>query len=397
LLLWGVSRAAELAEWLYEEALTAAAAADTPRARALLLEVVRQEPRHAGAWLDLALLSCSAGDTAEAHGVLRRILAEFDPPAAIRTLVLAQLAQPCLPLAAPLLPATAWRFGAARGHDTNVNSGTLASHLVLGTGTEAIRLPLAPELRPRSDRFDEFWADLATRTQWVGRSAILKLGVLARRYAREADYDLQGVTAAAELPAGSGAWAGRVQLTGMASWLGNTHFMDSLAVGWLGGLPLTAGGLPMHHEWSLMRVRFANNPAFDSVSLTARAGVSGRHAGWFWRANALAAIESADGRRPGGDRYGGGAELLAQRQLAPTVRLEVQARALQMQSRSAYLPPLLAVRREQALFSGRADIAVALEGGYEWVTSWQAQDSRDNLGFLAYRGQSLQTGIVARF
>lgn len=404
LLCGGLAWAGAPHELLYEEALTAAAD-DPARARALLLEVVRLEPRHAGAWLDLALLACAAGDAGAARGLLRRVADDFSPPPAVRALIEAHLAHPCLP--GPVDPATLWRLGGTLGFDSNVNSGTHTRYLALDTGSGAISLPLAPELQPRGDHFNELWTEVSRPitlgTGGAGRPVLLRLGAMARQYAREKDFDLRGASLSAELPAGAAGWGGRAQLGYMVSWLGNAPYMDALAAGWTGDLPLSPRGCRMHHEWSVASVRFAENPLFNVLTLHARVGVSGQAAmpkpaaDGQWRVNAVLSAEAGRAMRPGGDRLGGGLEFFAGTRLSPRVRLGVQGRVLQMTSESGYLPPLLPERRRQLLLAGRAEVSVRLGDGWEWVSSWQMLNSRDNLSFLSYRAHTLQSGVVLAF
>lgn len=379
---------------LYDEALAAAARGDTTQAQTLLFEVVRLEPRHAGAWLDMALLACAAGDAGSAQALVQQVAERFTLPPEVRALIATQLAQPCHTGRAARMS-----FGVVHGYDSNVNFGTRASHLVLGGGADAIELPLSKDLRPRGDRFNEWWGELITPLPGPALpDTLLRVGLLQRKHAHESAYDLRAIALSAETPAGSGAWRGTGRLAWMSSWLGDARYLDTLTAGWAGATPWAAAGYPVGYELVLADAKFAGSPQFDALTLTARLGLHGTATDtWQWRSGLVLIADRGQAERPGGNRLGGGLEAAAVRQLTDKVRLTLQGHALDMRNRAAYYPPLLNMKRHQVLLTARVELAVDLGHGAHWVTGWNGTDSRDNLSFLAYRSSTLQTGLVLSF
>ena len=82
-----------------------------------LHRLVAQEPEHAGAWLDLAILQCRLGNAEEAEILFQAIEVRFDPPPGIREIIALQRAKGCQ------APAPRWegRLRLSRGSDDNVN------------------------------------------------------------------------------------------------------------------------------------------------------------------------------------------------------------------------------------------------------------------------------------
>ncbi|OYZ39195.1 MAG: hypothetical protein B7Y31_08390, partial [Novosphingobium sp. 16-62-11] len=125
-------------ELLYDEALAAADSGELARARAMLEALVRRQPLHAGAWIDLALLDCRLGDRERGRGILQRIVLEFDPPTAIRELIARIANQPC---GAATLPR--WRAGLSVGRDSNVNLGSYLDRTTLVSDAGVVEVLLA--------------------------------------------------------------------------------------------------------------------------------------------------------------------------------------------------------------------------------------------------------------
>ena len=94
----GAARAqtADLVQDLYRDALRSIAEGRRDDATDALERVIAQEPLHAGAWLDLALVRCDLGNMAEAERLFQAIEQRFAPPPEIRELI----ARPA-PAAAP--------------------------------------------------------------------------------------------------------------------------------------------------------------------------------------------------------------------------------------------------------------------------------------------------------
>ncbi len=84
-----------------------------------LSRMIEQEPQHAGAWLDLAIIQCELGHAAEAERLFKIIETRFAPPPGIEAVIAAHRLNGC----------KGWQAHnkvsvlLGRGFDTNVNQG----------------------------------------------------------------------------------------------------------------------------------------------------------------------------------------------------------------------------------------------------------------------------------
>lgn len=185
LLLTGISsaQAIDKTPTPYEQALTALAQGDLVKAEHYLLATTQQQPAHAGAWLDLALLYCEQGNTAKAQTTLYYVQQHFSPPPALQALITHYLQQGCAH--APtntaeertaLLRLLSYRLG----RDSNANLAPTDARIGLVIDNTPIQLALNARYRPRSDVFHE----LAWQQDLLPQSKLQFL-LQARQYAQE--------------------------------------------------------------------------------------------------------------------------------------------------------------------------------------------------------------------
>ena len=92
--------------------------------------MVQQEPEHAGAWLDLAILQCKLGYAQEAERLFAEIEARFQPPPGIREIIARLRAQGC----AGWQPVKRLSLMVGRGISDNVNQGASTPNFTIGGG-----------------------------------------------------------------------------------------------------------------------------------------------------------------------------------------------------------------------------------------------------------------------
>lgn len=80
---------------LYLDAIQSISKGQRQDASRTLRYMVQQEPEHAGAWLDLAILQCKLGYAQEAERLFAEIEVRFRPPPGIREIIARQRAQGC--------------------------------------------------------------------------------------------------------------------------------------------------------------------------------------------------------------------------------------------------------------------------------------------------------------
>lgn len=381
--------AADVDELFYQEALAAVAMNERERAQAMLETLVSRQPRHAGAWLDLALLYCDLGDSEKSQAILARIEAEFDPSPVIRDLINLQRSRACKASAKDLL----WSLGYQVGHDSNVNRGASNNRVVLDSGAGPVVAQLADDMLAKHDSFGEAWAE----AYWRRGSRSLRFSALTRQYEKITTSDAKALSLTGEQTWSGNQTEGALRLQWASAWLGGSSFLDTLTA--------SAGvtGRDAFHDVhpaadvALARNRFPAAPAFDSYVWSLRPGLVKIAPTYTWRANMIATADQADGSRPGGDRYGIGAEILGTWRPAPGVQVSGSGLVQQIRNTEPYFPPLLNTYRRQLLWLGRLELAVEVGHGIHWLTAWTGQKSEDNLSFLSYSTNVLQSGFMIKY
>lgn len=381
--------AADIDELFYQEALAAVATGERERALAMLETLVRRQPQHAGALLDLALLYCDLGDAVKSQEMLARIEAEFDPSPVIRNLINLQRGRACKAAAT----GPAWSLGFQVGHDSNVNRGASSNRVVLESGAGPVVAQLADDALAKHDRFSEGWAE----AYWRRDSRSLRFSALTRQYEKFTAYDTQALSLAGEQTWAGSQAEGVLRLQWASAWLGGSAFLDALtaSAGVTGRGSLH--GVHPAADLALARNRFPAAPAFDSHVWSLRPGLVKNAPAYSWRANMIATADMADGSRPGGDRYGIGAEVLGTWRLAPGIQVSGSGLAQQIRNKEPYFPPLLNTYRRQLLWLGRLELAVEVGHDIHWLTTWTGQKSKDNLTFLDYSTNVLQSGFMIKY
>ncbi len=385
----------DIDELLYQEALAAVASGERTRALSMLETLVLRQPRHAGAWLDLALLFCDLGEAAKSREILDRIEAEFDPSPVIRDLIALQRGRDCTATATTATPATGplWSAGFQIGRDSNVNRGARTNRVVLESSAGPVVAQLADDALPKADGFGEGWAEAL----WRRGPRSLRLSLLARQYEQIKSFDTQALAATGEQAWASDPAEGAIRLQWAHVRLGGSAFLDALTAS-AGATGRSAWhGVRPAVEVALARNRFPAAPAFDAWVGSVRPGVTKSAPGYSWRANLIATADLAEGSRPGRDRYAMGAEAMGTWQPAPGIQLSGSGLVQQTRDQAPYFPPLLNTHRRQLVWLGRLEVAVEVGRGVYWTTSWTEQKSADNLPFLDHSARVLQSGLVVRF
>lgn len=381
--------AADIDELFYQEALVAVATGERERALAMLETLVRHQPRHAGAWLDLALLYCDLGEAAKSQEILVRIEAEFEPSPVIRELINLQRGRTCKAANTGLR----WSLGFQVGQDSNVNRGASSNRVVLESGAGPVVAQLADDALAKRDSFSEGWVE----AYWHQDSRSLRISALSHQHEKYTAYDIQALSLTGEqMWAGSQA-EGVLRLQWTNTWLGGATFFDALtaSAGVTGRNSLY--GIHPAVDLALARNRFPATPSYDSYAWSLRPGVVRNTQSYSWRANMIAMVDMADGLRPGGDRNGIGVEALGTWLLAPGVQMSGSGQVLQIRNAKAYFPPLLNTFRRQLLWLGRLEVDVDVGHDIHWLTAWTGQKSKDNLPFLGYSANVLQSGFMIKY
>ena len=168
---------------LYREAMLAITEGRLGDAERLLAELIAVEPDHAGAWLDLAILYCAAGNGAEAEHLFSEIERRYVPPPPILEVIAHQRKLGCAGWTAK----NNARIRLGRGYESNVNQGARSPNFSIGSGGSQIDLVLLPEFRPRGDQFTNFSGELVRDFSQNGAFGVVQFQ--SRNYDQMSRYD----------------------------------------------------------------------------------------------------------------------------------------------------------------------------------------------------------------
>ena len=345
----------------------------------------------AGEIMDIAVERCRAGDSKQALAMFDAIRAQLDPPPAILKLIGELEATGCN--RAAIASGGSLRVQATTGWDSNVSQGISARSLVLGTGDNAVELPLAPSYLPRASAFAQATADYSMDIPRYGLNVQVAAGQRVNRQASE--YDLRTVSSAIarefQLPIGNL----RAQVDVSQIWLGGHHYQrtESAALQWLHTLPQGA--------WlattSLTGIDYVTQP-------TQNARVWDTGVLREWQLDPAKSVhvhfsiqdDRARSTRPGGDRFGFQAEAGAV-VLTQGWRLRPQVGYSWWNSEDVFAPGLLDVRRRNRLRQAFIQAERPLSPDTSLVLEWRGRWARDTISLYKYQAQVVSATLAFRF
>jgi len=351
-------------------------------ARALLSRLAAQEPEHAGAWLDLAILQCGLGHATEAEALFAVIELRFAPSAAIREVIAQQRASGCRPQQQP----GSYQLRVGRGYDDNANQGARDLNLLIGDGAGGTVLALTPEYAPRGDAYLNLQAE--GRVPLANNGMVGFGQVLVRRYDHLDPYNLSALSGGLEKPLSWGHWDARlaasVGLVGLGGRLYQTHAQWhvqltpplALPAGWR--FALAAGQ-------SLFEYR--GQRVFDAWQTDGRAVLSYRYEGTMLQLASGPLLETGREQRPGGDRKGWSYSAGGRTPLWGKVQAEWQWSRFDWHGSRAYLPGLIDMRREQETEQLRLVLSYPVARQQAVVAEFRQVDHRENISIFSYRAR----------
>lgn len=370
---------------LYEQALQSLAEGrrnDASRAFTRLIEVA---PRHAGAWLDLALIQCSLGHRDEAERLFANVETRFAPSRELLELIAQARDSGCKAWS----PSQSLTLTAGRGLDRNVNQGASDPTFITDRGGR-IELPLLADFLPKRDEYSALGAEYLRDLTPNGSIAFAQLQ--ARRNDHLRQYDTTSLFGGIESPWRFGSWA--LRTTGMlgAVALGGKFYQRQLLVQARVTPPLR---LPRNTEFHLMgaatRTDYQTLANFDSNSFEARAQLAYRSPALFASASLGLLTDHAREARPGGNRHGSFAAVLLRRPLAWGSTGELGYTRQTWNSALPYSPELLidTVRAQQTQVL-RAAVSYPVVKGQLLQLEARAVRNQENISIFQYNDRQLQ-------
>ena len=254
---------------LYGEAMLAISEGRLGDAEEILSKLVAEEPRHAGAWLDLAILYCASGNAAAAEHLFSEIERRYAPPPPILDVIAHQRKLGCTGWTAKTNASI--RLG--RGYESNVNQGARSPNFSIGGGGSQIDLVLLPEFRPRGDQFTNLSGELVRDFSQNGAFGVVQFQ--SRNYDHLSRFNTIALFVGAENPWRWDRWGGRLAgTTGFMTLDGQVYLQQSqIQFEVMPPLPLGRGWqFGLTGSWSYIAYPTLSN--FDAQWWETRGGLS---------------------------------------------------------------------------------------------------------------------------
>ncbi|NRR29093.1 tetratricopeptide repeat protein [Oxalobacteraceae bacterium] len=366
---------------LYLKAMQSIAEGRQQDASQIVEQMIGLGPRHAGEWLDLALIQCALGHSGEAETLFSEIETRFTPPQGIRDIIAQQRAQGCQPWKAQ----SQWALTLTRGSDSNVNQGANASSFA-GSGGN---FELPADYLPQSDRYTALSGEYLRDLGQNGDLGFLQLH--ARQYQRLSHYNTVSLFAGAEHGWRQGRWRLRGSLLGGLQTLGGKLYQEQFQLQLRASPPLP---LPEPFDLSLLGGLSYNSyktlSNFDATLLELRSVLGYRSAPAQAQLSAGYLNDRGNGSRPGGARNGWSARLFVHAELPARLQGELDWSRQYWNGHAPYSPGLIELERQQYTRSLRATLSYPVARGHALQLEWRQVHNQENISLFQYQSRQLQ-------
>ncbi|HYD60219.1 MAG TPA: tetratricopeptide repeat protein [Noviherbaspirillum sp.] len=370
---------------LYLDALRSISEGRQVDASESLIRMIENEPQHAGAWLDLAIIQCELGRAEEAERLFKTIESKFSPPPIILEVIASQRARGC----------KGWQGKShmslmlGRGIDSNVNQGASNPNFTIGTGELRVELQLLPEHLPQKDSYTLLSAEYMRDLTPNGTLGFMQLRAL--RNDSLTRYDTSSLVAGVEHPWRWGSWGmrgtGLVALHGLGGKLYQVQSQAQVRM----TPPLR---LPRDLQFSTIagvsHVEYPTLESFDANTWELRGLLTYRTDRTQAHTSLGYLYDSASGARPGGDRAGWFAGISARTRIAENVYGETSWTRQNWLSRSAYSPGLIDEVRNQKTQVLRGALIFPIADRQAIHVEVRGVRNNENISVFQYNSRQLQ-------
>ena len=368
----------------YLEAMRLIANGQKQDASDALTRMIQQEPEHAGAWLDLAILQCEMGRAEEAERLFAEIVARFQPPPGILEIIARRRAQGC----DGWQPASRSSLMLGRGADNNVNQGASTSYFTLGSGNSRLELQLLPEYLPKSDWFTILSAEYARDLSAAGTMGFVQFQ--ARQNDALTRYNTTVIAAGAEHPWRIGDWNIRGGAVFSALSLGGRLYQKQHQLQARIAPPLALpGNLQFSLSAGVAHVAYPTLANLDANIWEMRGLLNYRTQQAQAQASLGYSSDRASAARPGGDRQGWMAGMQGQTRITDEVFGELGWSRQTWRSESAYSPGLIDQSRNQATDILRAGLTIPVAARQAVRIEWRDVRNKENISLFQYNNRLL--------
>lgn len=374
---------------LYGAALRALGEGRLEDAAAMLQHVLDEEPRHAGAWLDLAISQCELGNAAEAERLFAGLERHLALPPGIAQVIARYRATGCGKPAARR--GGAWLLSATRGHDDNVNQGASDQRFSIGTGSTQVEYELDDAFLPKADSFGQL---AGSYLRPLGENTDLIVQAYSRWHDHQRAQDTASVLGALQHTWKAGGW----RLNGTAALgyvtLDRTFYQrqQQLQARVTPPLKLPAG-LDFAVTANLSRLDYPTRPAYDGDTLEAGGILAWRGKRSLLQATLTRLHDASAPVRPGGDRQGWFGSLQWSSAVAEHLGVDASLAHQVWRSDDAYSPGLIDARRLQNTTTARAAAQWQLRPHASLVLEWRGTFNRENISLFQYNSRALQLSL----
>jgi len=388
LLLWLCSPAyadPRVQQDLYLDAMRSITEGRQNDASEALNRMIEQEPQHAGAWLDLAIIQCELGHAAEAERLFQTIEKRFSPPPAIMEVIAHMRARGC----AAWHPRHNLTLTLGRGMDSNANQGASNPNFSIGPAGSQVELQLLPEFLPRSDHYTvasaEYVRDLTTNGT---------LGFAQFRLAQNdtlSSFNTSTLAAGLEQPWRIGNWGvrgtGSFALLGLGGQLYQRQALLQARI----TPPLQ---LPQRTQFNVLtgvtHADYVTLSDFNSNTWELRGLLSYRTQSGLVEASVGYLNDRAASSRPGGDRNGWFTGLYGRTQLGGDVIGELGWIRQTWKGSSAYSPGLIDQIRYQDTQILRGALVIPVAPHHSLNVELRQVRNNENISIFEYTSRQLQ-------
>ena len=370
---------------LYADALQSLAEGRKNDASAALMRVIENEPLHAGAYLEVALIQCSLGHADEAGRLFAIIETRFNPPQGILDLIAEARETGCERWHA----ISASSFVLGRGIDRNVNQGASKPSYIIDRDGGQIELPLLPDFLPRHDQYTMLAAEYMREVTPNGTIGFVQYQ--GRRNDTLRQYDSASLYMGVESPYRFGKWTLRTTAMLGLTGLGGHFYQRQLQLQARIGPPLP---LPNSLQFNLMggitRTEYLSLTNFDSNTFELRGQLAYRQDGLYASASVGILDDRASAARPGGSRDGVAINLLARRKLRGELTGEMGYTRQGWSSELPYSPGLIDQVRKQATHVVRGTLVYPIKKNQSLQLEARAVHNNEDISLFKYNNRLLQ-------
>ncbi len=368
---------------LYLDALQSIADGRDDDASETLRRLIKMEPQHAGAWLDLALTQCELGHAKEAERLFQEIIDRFSPPPVLLEMIARRRAQGC----SKWRPKSQFSVALGRGTDSNLNQGANNPTFSIGSGDYRVDLQLLPEYLPQHDQYTVLSSGYSRSISTNGAAAFLHFQ--AQQNDTLSRYDTTSLIGGMDLPWRWRSWdmrsTGSLALLSLGGQLYQTQSQAQMQM-----LHALGGRMQFGLAATVAHAAYKILPDFNSNTWEARSLLSYRNKRLQTQASVSYLADDALADRPGGDRQGWLARLNLRASLSQRFFGDLGWTRQYWQSDKPYSPGVIDQIRQQHLQIWHGALNYRLGPRQSLILELRAVKNAENISLFEYDDRQIK-------